>query len=114
MTDPERNHLLGRISELEGRLRRWRLACLVLLGLLLLPIVLGGLLGVTWVPRLERQRAMLEAERERAARAEMEAISQRDRALAAEMEAKSAEAAAARRKDEAGQKHRQEPAGAKD
>ena len=28
----------------------------MLLGLLLLPVVLGGLLGVWWVPRLERER----------------------------------------------------------
>jgi hypothetical protein len=57
MTDPERDHLLGRIAALERRLRRWRLACLALLGLLLLPVVLGGLLGVWWAPRLERERA---------------------------------------------------------
>ena len=76
MTDPERDHLLGRIADLERRLRRWRLACLALLGLLLLPVVLGGLLGVAWVPRLERERA-------RAAEAEM-----RDRkVLEAEREA---------------------------
>jgi hypothetical protein len=66
MTDPERDHLLGRIAALERRLRRWRLACLVLLGLVLLPVVLGGLLGVWWVPRLERERAArIEAERDR-------------------------------------------------
>jgi hypothetical protein len=66
MTDPERDHLLGRIADLERRLRGLRLACLVLLGLVLLPVVLGGLLGIWWVPRLERQRAAyLEAERER-------------------------------------------------
>jgi C4-dicarboxylate-specific signal transduction histidine kinase len=67
MTDPERDHLLGRIADLERRLRRWRLACLALLVLLLLPVVLGGLLGVWWVPRLERERtyrhAIQEAER---------------------------------------------------
>ena len=62
MTDPEREHFVRHIRDLERRLRRWRLACLVLLGLLLLPVVLGGLLGVWWVPRLERERA---AERER-------------------------------------------------
>jgi hypothetical protein len=56
MTDPERDHLLGRIAALEQRLRRWRLACIVLFGLLLLPVVLGGLLGFWWVPRLERER----------------------------------------------------------
>jgi hypothetical protein len=57
MTDPERDHLVGRITDLERRLRRWRLTSLVLLGLLLLPVVLGGLLGVWWAPRLERERA---------------------------------------------------------
>jgi hypothetical protein len=57
---------------------------------------------------------LLEAEREQAARAEMEAVSQRDRAVGAEMQAKSAEAAAARLKDEAEQKHQPGPAGGKD
>ena len=57
MTDPEREHFVRQIYDLERRLRRWRLACLALLGLLLLPVLLGGLLGVWWVPRLERQRA---------------------------------------------------------
>jgi hypothetical protein len=57
VTDPERDHLLGRIADLERRLRRWRLACLALLVLLLLPVVLGGLLGVWWVPRLEHEKA---------------------------------------------------------
>jgi hypothetical protein len=66
MTDPERDHFVRQLRDLERRLRRWRLACLVLLTLLLLPVVLGGLLGVTWVPRLERERAArLDAERER-------------------------------------------------
>jgi hypothetical protein len=87
MTDPEREHFVRRIADLERRLRRWRLACLALLGLLLMPVVLGGLLGVAWVPRLERDRALLEAERERAVQAEMEAVSQRDRAEQALQEA---------------------------
>jgi hypothetical protein len=66
LTDPEREHFVRQIRDLERRLRRWRLACLVLLGLLLLPVVLGGLLGVWWVPRLERERAdRLEMERAR-------------------------------------------------
>ena len=65
MTDPEREHFVRQTHDLERRLRRWRLACLVLLVLLLLPVVLGGLLGVWWVPRLERERAA-RSERERA------------------------------------------------
>jgi cell division protein FtsL len=64
LTDPEREHFVRQIHDLERKLRWWRLTSLVLLGVLLLPIVLGGLLGVTWVPRLERQRV-------RAAEAEM-------------------------------------------
>jgi hypothetical protein len=63
MTDPERDHFVREIRDLQ---RRWRLACLALLVLLLLPVVLGGLLGVWWVPRLERERAeRLEMERDR-------------------------------------------------
>ena len=57
LTDPEREHFVRRIRDLERRLRRWRLACVVLLALLLLPVVLGGLFGAWWVPRLERERA---------------------------------------------------------
>jgi hypothetical protein len=67
MTDPERDHFVRQLCDLERRLRRWQVACLALLGLLLLPVVLGGLLGVWWVPRLERERtyrhAIQEAER---------------------------------------------------
>ena len=66
MTDAERDHFLRQLRDLERRLRRWRRACLALLGLLLLPVVLGGLLGVWWVPRLERERAdRLQMEHER-------------------------------------------------
>jgi hypothetical protein len=92
MTDPERDHLLGRIADLERRLRRWRLTSLVLVGLLLLPVVLGGLLGVAWVPRLERQRARA-AEAEIRAREAMEA---EQRAVDAEQQAKMAELEALR------------------
>ena len=62
MTDPEREHFLGRIRDLERSRGRWRLTALVLGALLLLPVVCGGLVGVVWAPRLERQRAE-EAER---------------------------------------------------
>jgi hypothetical protein len=62
MTDPEREHFVRQMRDLQRRLRRWRLACVELLGLLLLPVVLGGLLGVWWVPRLESERAHIQAE----------------------------------------------------
>jgi hypothetical protein len=88
MTDPEREHFVRQIHDLERRLRRWRLACLALLGLLLLPVVLGGLLGVWWAPRLERQRARLQAEQtfyqtqmDRAREAEMQARAVAEEAL---------------------------------
>jgi hypothetical protein len=88
MTDPEREHFVRQIRDLERRLRRWRLTSLVLLGLLLLPVVLGGLLGVWWVPRLELQRARLQAEQtfyqtqmDRAREAEMQARAVAEEAL---------------------------------
>jgi hypothetical protein len=67
MTDPERDHLTQRIRDLERRLRRWQATALLLLGLLALPVVLGGLLGVAWAPRLQQERARA-AEMERVAR----------------------------------------------
>jgi hypothetical protein len=87
VTDPEREHFVQEIRDLQRRLHRWRLACLALLGLLLLPVVLGGLLGVAWVPRLELQRV-------RAVEAEMrarEALEAEQRAIDAEQKAKIAE-----------------------
>ena len=63
LTDPEREHFVRQIRDLQRRLRRWRLTYLALLGLLLLPVVLGGLLGVAWVPRLENQRCPARANR---------------------------------------------------
>jgi hypothetical protein len=82
MTDPERDYLLQRIGELEGRLRRWRVACLVLLALLLLPFALGGLLGVAWVPRLEAERERARAMEMEAREAEMRAREEAERARA--------------------------------
>ena len=113
MTDPERDHLLGRIVALERRLRRWRLACLALLGLLLLPVVLGGLLGVAWVPRLESERARLQAEKA-LLRAEMES------ARAAEQQARLAagealqQAERQRAEDEGRRRTEQRPVRGKD
>lgn len=105
MTDPERDYLLQRIGELERRLRRWRVACLVLLGLFALPLVLGGLLGVAWVPRLEAERARAEMERARVLEMEMEA---REAEMRARQEAERARAEATRaeefRREAEGQK----------
>jgi hypothetical protein len=56
MTDPEREHFVRQVRDLERRLRHWRLMCFALLVLLLLPPLLGGLLGRLWIPRLERER----------------------------------------------------------
>ena len=80
MTDPEREHFIHEIRDLERSRGRWRLAALVLAAVLALPVVLGGLFGVAFLPRLQADRAVLEAERARA-----EAV--RARALAAEAEA---------------------------
>lgn len=67
MTDPERDHLTQRLRDLERRVRRWQATTLVLLDLLALPVVLGGLLGVVWAPRLHQERTGA-AEMERIAR----------------------------------------------
>jgi hypothetical protein len=77
MTDPERDHLLARIRELERSRARWRSAAFVLGAAVLFPVVCGGLLGIAWVPRLERQRAVIEAEMDRAMAAEREAAEAR-------------------------------------
>jgi hypothetical protein len=87
MTDPEREHLLQQVRDLQRRLNRWRLTALVLGAVLLLPVVLGGLLGVAFVPRWERRERAL--------------MMERDRALEAEMRAREAAAEAARLRDEA-------------
>jgi hypothetical protein len=63
VTDPERDHFVRQIRDLERSRGRWRLASLVLAGLLALPIVCGGLAGVWWVPRLRYERAREEADR---------------------------------------------------
>jgi hypothetical protein len=87
MTDPERDHLLRRIHELEARLQRWRLTSLGLLVLLVLPILVCGLLGIIHLPNLERERAMLEAERDRAIMAERAAEAEAAARLVAEQRA---------------------------
>ncbi len=56
MTDPERDHLLHRIADLERRVRRWRLAFLVVL-----PFVVGSLFALLFVAALlDRERARVQ------------------------------------------------------
>jgi hypothetical protein len=81
MTDPEREHFLATIRELERSRARWRRTALLLGGVLLLPVLCGGLLGIAWVPRLERERLMRH-EVERAIEAEREAREQAEQARA--------------------------------
>jgi hypothetical protein len=76
MTDPEREHLRRYIAQLERSRTLWRLTSLVLALILALPIVVIGLLGVTWLPRSQLERA-------RAVEAEMEAREAEQRARAA-------------------------------
>jgi hypothetical protein len=93
MTDPEREHFIHEIRDLKRSRGRWRLAALVLAAVFALPVLLGGLLGVALVPRLQWQRAVLEEERARAQEAEirarveaLEAARLRDQAEAARQE----------------------------
>jgi hypothetical protein len=105
MTDPEREHFIHEIRHLERSRGRWRLAALVLsatslllCAVLCLPVALGGLLGVAFVPQraraerdaLEAERARADAERARALAAEAEAVRQRDQAEAVRQEAEKA------------------------
>jgi hypothetical protein len=95
MTDPEREHFIHEIRDLQRSRGRWRLAALALAAVLALPVVLGGLFGVAFLPLRERERAaeraILEAERDRAeaerARAEAEAVRLKNQAEAARQEA---------------------------
>jgi hypothetical protein len=95
MTDPEREHFVRQLRDLERSRGRWRLTALALAAVLTLPVVLGGLLGVAVLPRLQADRAVLEAERDRAE-------AERVRALAGEAEAARlrAQAEAARKEAE--------------
>ena len=82
MTDPEREHFVRQARDLERSRGRWRLAALVLAAVLALPVVLGGLFGVAFLPRLQADRAVLEAERKRALAAEAEAVRLKNQAEA--------------------------------
>jgi hypothetical protein len=105
MTDPEREHFIHEIRDLERSRGRWRLAALVLAAVLALPVLLGGLLGVAFLPLRERERAAeravleaewdrAEAERARALAAEAEAVRLKDQAEAARQEAEKAKGTA--------------------
>src|SRR5690349_6177355 len=83
MTDPEREHFARQVPDLESRLRRWQLVAFVLAALLPVPVVGVGLLGIITVPRMARQRAVLEEferEAEMQARRAEEAARQREEA----------------------------------
>jgi hypothetical protein len=87
MTDPEREHFVRQIRDLERRLRRSRLVIVVLAVLLLMPLAGGGLLAVVLPVRVARERALLmEAEAEARAQA-AEAARQKDLAEKARREA---------------------------
>jgi hypothetical protein len=97
MTDPEREHLLQENRDLERSRDRWRLTALVLAGILILPVVLGGLLGLAWLPRMEIERARA-AEMERVARdAELRARQQAEEAARQRDAAEKARRAAEKR-----------------
>jgi hypothetical protein len=80
MTDPEHDHFIRHIRDLERSRGRWRLATILLALLLVIPILGLAGLGILMGPGLHQQRARLEAERERAVQAEMDAQLQRQRA----------------------------------
>jgi hypothetical protein len=95
VTDPEREQFVHKIRDLERSRGRWRLTALVLAAALAVPVVLGGLLGMALLPRLEWQRAqanraLLETERARALAAEAEAARLKDKAEAERKEAEKA------------------------
>jgi hypothetical protein len=96
MTDPEREHLVRRVHDLESRLRRWQLIAFVLAALLLVPVVGVGLMGVVLGPRMARERAALE-ELQRA----------REEAIEEEIHAREAAEEAVRQRDEAAQAKQQ-------
>jgi hypothetical protein len=90
VTDPERDHLLDENRDLERSRDRWRLAALVLAALLILPVLLGGLAGVAWLPRMTLERARAEQAEARARAAEAEAVRQRQAAEQARQQAEKA------------------------
>jgi hypothetical protein len=63
VTDPERDHFVRRLRDLERSRGRWRLAALALACLLALPVVCGGIAGLWWVPRLRLERERMEVDR---------------------------------------------------
>jgi hypothetical protein len=87
MTDPEREHFVRQLRDLQRSRGRWRLTAPALAAVLALPVLLGGLLGVAFLPPLQADRAVLEAERKRALAAEAEAARLKNQAEAARQEA---------------------------
>ena len=73
MTDPEREHFVRQLWDLERRLRRWQLACVVFVGLLALSVWGAVFLTSALVDELERERALAVQERVRAVQEAMQA-----------------------------------------
>jgi hypothetical protein len=80
MTDPEHDHFIRHIRDLERSRGRWRLAAILLALLLVVPLL--GLVGVgIWVgPSWQLERHRLQEERDRAMQAQVEAQAQQQRA----------------------------------
>jgi hypothetical protein len=100
MTDPEREHLRDTIAQLERSRGRWRLATLILAAVLVMPVLLGGLLGVALLPGLQVQRA-------RALEAEMQAREALEAERQARLQAEAARAAAEAERQRADRERRE-------
>jgi hypothetical protein len=81
MTDPERDHLLHRVEELDRDRRRWKLLALAGTPLLLLLFLLALANAVSSSLALREMAKREQVERERAMQAEREAMMQAEVAL---------------------------------
>jgi hypothetical protein len=87
VTDPERDHFVQQIRDLERRLRRSHLVIVVLAALLLIPLVGAGLFAVVLPPVMFRAE---EAAARARAEAEAEAARQKQAAEQARQQAEKA------------------------
>ena len=75
MTDPERDHLLRQVRELEAGVRRWKVFAAGLAVCLALLVAVGGLSGIFFAGRaaVAREQELRAVEAERRAREQAEA-----------------------------------------